>query len=86
MSLAKELRRISIVCNLSELDAVTLEDAADEIQRLRDVIRGFIKAEQDLQDTINDYFVVNYDEEVEEAHEKWKASWRALEQEANRGL
>jgi hypothetical protein len=55
----------------------------DEVDRLRDVIRNYIKAEQDLQHATNDHFVVNYDEEVHEAHEAWKASWRALEKEAN---
>lgn len=47
----------------------TMLDAADEIKRLRTVIRNYIKAEQDLQDATNDHFVVNYDEEVYEAHE-----------------
>lgn len=81
--------RVTVPTEQSQQAHLTFEqramlDAADEIKRLRSIIRNYIKAEQDLIHAANDYFVVNYDEEVYEAHQAWKASWRALEAEAER--
>ena len=55
----------------------------DEIDRLRAVIRNYIKAEQDLQDATNDYTFIDYEKDVQKAHQNWKACWQALENEAN---
>ena len=38
MTLPQQLRRIAFMANLSELDAVTLEEAADEIDQLRSIL------------------------------------------------
>jgi hypothetical protein len=81
--------RVTIPTEASQQAYLTFEqktmlEAAEEIKRLRGIIRNFIKAEQDMQNASYDYFAVDYDEDMAKAIDDWKDSYSAMEEEANR--